>query len=84
MDQAPPYFSALFDPEITDYYAWTIPKEDMFLVGAALPPGKDAPARFDLLKRKLAARGFPLTRRIKREGVSLMTLITLITRISAD
>lgn len=45
---APPYFSAFFDPKITDFYAWTIPKDDCLLVGAALRPrdrGKFPPHR---------------------------------------
>ncbi|MBT8406548.1 MAG: FAD-dependent monooxygenase, partial [Deltaproteobacteria bacterium] len=30
-----PYFSSFFDPEITDYYCWTIPKGDHLIIGAA-------------------------------------------------
>ncbi|MEW6308236.1 MAG: FAD-binding protein [Bacillota bacterium] len=65
---APPYFSAIFDPEVTDFYAWTIPKEGLLLLGAALQPGETAPARFTLLKDQLRHRGFDLSRPIRREG----------------
>jgi flavin-dependent dehydrogenase len=30
-----PYFSAIFDREISDFYSWTIPKEDYLIMGAA-------------------------------------------------
>ena len=35
-DERLPYFSSIFDPEITDYYCWTIPKGDHLVIGAAL------------------------------------------------
>ncbi|NLG84435.1 MAG: oxidoreductase, partial [Firmicutes bacterium] len=68
---APPYFSAFFDPEITDFYAWTIPKDDRLLVGAALRPGRDAPARFAVFERKLRDWGIPASPVVKREGAYL-------------
>jgi flavin-dependent dehydrogenase len=37
------YYAAIFDPDITDFYAWTIPKEDYLLVGAALIPHQMRP-----------------------------------------
>ena len=62
-----PYFSAYFDPSITDYYAWSIPKADHLLVGVALPiqkepaagPDGDATPRatFEALKAKLRSAG---------------------------
>lgn len=63
-----PYFSTLFDPEITDYYCWTIPKEDHLLVGAALHPGRDARAKFERFKDRLRAYGVRLGKTIRREG----------------
>ncbi|MGE5654476.1 MAG: oxidoreductase, partial [Bacillota bacterium] len=41
VDEALPYFTAIFDPRLTDFYAWTIPKEDYLLLGAALPVRQD-------------------------------------------
>ncbi|MGA2063893.1 MAG: FAD-binding protein [Thermoguttaceae bacterium] len=64
----PPYFSAIFDPAITDYYCWTIPKGDRLLVGAALGPQHGAGERFAALKEKLAGLGFRLGRTVWREG----------------
>ncbi len=67
-----PYFSAIFDPAITDFYAWTIPKEKNMILGAALAPGSSAAPKFALLKEKLAARGYRLDRVIKRESALIL------------
>jgi flavin-dependent dehydrogenase len=64
----PPYYGAMFDPEVTDFYGWTIPKGGFMIVGAALAPGRDVRARFERFKDKLAAAGFPLGEPMKREG----------------
>lgn len=76
-DDILPYFSSIFDPEITDYYSWTIPKNDMLLVGAALPPGNGAAERFELLKQRLHAFGFELKNRVRREGTYIMRPIRM-------
>jgi geranylgeranyl reductase len=70
--KALPYFSAIFDPEITDFYAWTIPKEGSLLLGAALFPGKTAAAKFALLKKKLVSRGYCLDQLIRRESALIL------------
>ncbi len=67
-----PYFTSIFDPEITDYYCWTIPKGDHLLVGAALDPTKEAPAKFELLKRLLRSSGIRLGKTVKREGALIL------------
>ena len=53
-----PYFSTMFDSEITDYYCWTIPKGDELVIGAALYPRQDIIGKFELLKNKLRDYGF--------------------------
>lgn len=63
-----PYFSAIFDPEITDFYAWTIQKEDMMLIGAALPRGQEAWRKFALLKDKLQNYGYTFERKVRQDG----------------
>lgn len=70
--RTPPYFSAIFDPEISDFYSWTIPKEDTLILGSALKPGKNAPAQFNRLKEKLAAFGYPLGEKIGRESTLML------------
>ena len=67
-----PYFTSLFDREITDYYGWTIPKANHLLIGAALPPGRTASARFELLKEKLRRLGFAFGRTLRREGAYIV------------
>jgi flavin-dependent dehydrogenase len=67
-----PYFTAAFDPAITDFYAWMIPKDQMLLVGAAIPEGADVLSKFELLKHKLLAQGFDLGNSVRRRGTSLL------------
>jgi geranylgeranyl reductase len=67
-----PYFSTVFDPEITDYYCWTIPKEKYLVIGAALNPNDKAPGKFLLLKEKLEDFGFEFGKAVKREGAFIM------------
>jgi flavin-dependent dehydrogenase len=50
---AAPHYSAYFDPSVTDFYAWTIPKEGRLVVGAALPPAPHARRRFDDFTRAI-------------------------------
>lgn len=44
-DGCEPHFGALFDERLTDFYGWTVPKEDRLLVGVALPGGASAPGQ---------------------------------------
>ena len=38
-----PHFGAVFDARLTDFYGWTVPKEDRLLAGIALPGGNTTP-----------------------------------------
>lgn len=67
-----PYFSTLFDPEITDYYCWTIPKENELIIGAALTPRRDVPARFALLKNRLKEYGFQFGKTVRRKAAFIL------------
>lgn len=69
---AAPHFAAVFAPDLTDYYAWGLPKDDEYLIGAALPEGPGARHRFERLKASLHAHGFRTGPPLRREG----TLIT--------
>jgi geranylgeranyl diphosphate/geranylgeranyl-bacteriochlorophyllide a reductase len=70
--EALPYYSVIFDDEISDFYSWTIPKGDYLIVGAALAPGKGARQAFELLKGKLQARGFNLEKPLRKNGALLL------------
>ncbi|MFZ5944709.1 MAG: FAD-binding protein [Bacillota bacterium] len=63
-----PYFTAIFDEEISDFYSWIIPKENHILLGAALNPRDNSRQKYDLLKTKLTKLGFDFKRKIKTEG----------------
>jgi flavin-dependent dehydrogenase len=67
-----PYYSAIFDRMITGFYCWTIPKDDLLIIGAALPPDHDAIRRFRDFKEKLEQYGFQLGRVYRREGAFLL------------
>ncbi|WP_316676670.1 FAD-binding protein [uncultured Tolumonas sp.] len=67
-DPVPPHFSVAFDPALTDFYGWTIPKDGSLLLGVALAPGPDAGARFQAFRARLAEHGFAFGRRLHREA----------------
>jgi flavin-dependent dehydrogenase len=68
----PPYFSAIFDRAVTDFYAWTIPKGDLLVVGAALAPRMDTAGKMSRLRHVLEERGIRLGKPVKREGALLV------------
>lgn len=67
-----PYFSAIFDPDITDFYSWTIPKGEYMLVGSALKIGENPISKFELLKHKLESYGYNFHKVVKREGAFIL------------
>ncbi len=67
-DSPMPYFTAIFDEEVSDFYSWIIPKDGAILFGAALAPGSDAAVKFELLKSKLTRLGFCFEKKIRTEG----------------
>jgi len=71
-DHAMPYFSAIFDPALTDFYAWTIPKGSLLLVGAAFAPGRGVRVRMAALLRTLRGLGFEWGARVHHEGAALL------------
>lgn len=65
---AMPYYTAIFDVKITDFYSWIIPKGNYLLLGSALRPRDNTRAKFSLLKRKLTQSGFSFAEKVKTEG----------------
>ncbi|MDF2890802.1 MAG: hypothetical protein K0R80_1169 [Clostridia bacterium] len=63
-----PYFTAIFDEEISDFYSWIIPKKNYLLLGSALRPRENTREKFDILKTKLIQLGFHFDNKIKTEG----------------
>lgn len=71
-DKTIPYYGAVFDSEITDFYSWTIPKEGQLIIGSALAPEKEANKKFEILKGKLKEYGLIFGNCIHREGAYLI------------
>ncbi len=67
-----PHFAAFFDTDLTDYYGWALPKDGELLIGAALPPGKDAVRRFTALKTKLRYFGYNPGPPLRREATLIL------------
>ncbi len=64
---ANPFYSCVFDADITPSYCWSISKDGHFILGGAFPKHA-AKQRFELLKEKLHARGFAFGRPLKTEA----------------
>ncbi|TWH80661.1 FAD-binding protein [Sedimentibacter saalensis] len=63
-----PYFTAIFDTEISNFYSWVIPKNKCLLLGSALKPGDNTREKYNLLKAKLTQLGFNFGNKLKTEG----------------
>jgi flavin-dependent dehydrogenase len=63
-----PYFTAIFDEEISDFYSWMIPKENCLVLGSTLRPKENAREKHELLKSKLTKLGFNFDNKVKTEG----------------
>lgn len=74
---AMPYFTAIFDAQQTDFYGWTIPKDDYLLFGAALKVGDAPRERFEALKDALIKKGLPLGSPVHTEGAFIRRPWTL-------
>ena len=62
-----PFYSCIFDKNITDSYCWTISKDDYFIIGGAFPI-KGCNKKFEMLKEKIRNMGITLSELKKREG----------------
>lgn len=63
-----PYFTAIFDEEISDFYSWVIPKENHLLLGSALRPKDNTIKKYKILKTKLTQLGFNFDNKLKAES----------------
>ena len=60
-------YVGVFDREFTDFYCWTIPKNDSLVVGGTFPPGPEIRSRFERFKKKLEWHGLFLGESSRRE-----------------
>lgn len=63
-----PYFTAIFDGEISDFYSWIIPKENYVLLGSALRPKDNPIEKYQILKSKMKKLGIDFHNKVKTEG----------------
>jgi len=64
-----PYYTGIFDSEVTDYYSWTIQKNNAMILGTAVPVGENLDQRFELLRRKTSEYlGIALDECLRMEG----------------
>lgn len=63
-----PYYTAIFDEEISDFYSWIIPKDEYIILGSALKPNSQAREKFEKLKIKLINKGYKFEKKMKAEG----------------
>lgn len=68
---AEPFYGAVFDEGLTDFYGWTVPKGPDLLAGIALPSGPGANAAFDEFVRRLRATGGRFGAEISRSASAI-------------
>lgn len=61
------HFTVVFDPAVTDYYSWAIPKGDQVLIGSAQRYGRQAMERFGRVVSHMRSLGLDLGPQIARE-----------------
>jgi len=71
-DQPLPYYSVIFDRSLTDFYAWTIPKGNLLIIGGAFYPKTEISFRVNLLKEKLKRFGYQIGNYVKRTAGPLL------------
>jgi flavin-dependent dehydrogenase len=64
---ATPFYSCVFDREITDSYCWSVSKDGYFIFGGAFP-SSGARERFERMKKKLSERGYSFGEPVKTEA----------------
>ena len=62
-----PFYSCIFDSDITDSYCWSISKDGYFILGGAFPKS-NCGRKFALLRDKLRDHGFSFGEPIKTEA----------------
>ncbi|GMQ64549.1 FAD-binding protein [Vallitalea maricola] len=67
-----PYYTSIFDRDITDFYSWIIQKENCILIGSAILDNDKANEKFDLLIEKLKNYGFDIGEENKKNGTLIM------------
>ena len=73
-----PYYTGIFDSEVTDYYSWIIQKNDAMILGTAVPVGENLENKFELLRTKVSEYlNLPLEEPMKKEGAYIERTLDL-------
>lgn len=83
-EQVQPFFSAIFDSEVSDFYSWTIPKEDLLIFGTAIDSSDKVYEKHNLLKKKLRQYGFNLEDPVKKSGAFILRPQNLKSLVTGD
>lgn len=69
-------YVAFFQPMLTDFYGWIIPKSDQIILGMAMPAwvreAKKATVHMELLKKMLRPAGYDFSGSFRRSGCLLL------------
>ncbi len=71
LSSADPFYGAVFDEHLTDFYGWTVPKRGDLLAGIAMPSGAGAAATFDEFVCRLRSSGFRFGAEIARASAPI-------------
>jgi flavin-dependent dehydrogenase len=67
-----PYYTSIFDKDVTDFYSWIIQKGNYLLIGSAIQNNDKANEKFDLLIEKLREYGFDIGEEHRKTGTLIM------------
>lgn len=67
-----PHYGAVFDERLTDFYGWSVPKDDRILFGGAFPAGAGVGPRFDALVSRARAQGVRLGVELERSSAMIV------------
>lgn len=62
------HYTAIFDREISDYYSWSISKDDMLLLGTAVQKGENIRESFQKLEDLMKSKGYGVSKPKDTEG----------------
>jgi flavin-dependent dehydrogenase len=62
----------IFDSALTEYYLWTIPKEQQLILGGAFPLGANVSATMQTVREKLESLGLRFGTPFKREAAQIL------------
>ncbi len=62
------HYTAIFDKDISDYYQWTVSKDNYLVLGATIDSKEKPHEKFSMLEEKMVEKGYDLSKPEKTEG----------------